>query len=232
MSDLPGVYTGEGALALFDQIVPAEQLGINLRGHGVRLAILGGCETGRRAGISVWSGIAPALVKAEIPAVVGNQYAISDKCAIAFSRQFYRALVGGLPVERAVSAGRIAAYNADKASYDWGVPVLYLRAGDGRLFAGATDEKVRAAAQAAAEVDVALRIREVAAGGEVLGAEVNEMLNGKLAVRVTVSGTVYGQVTGFTGDHVAGGVVNVGMDLGVVGPGAVVKGADIKSLSD
>ena len=105
MSDLPGIYTGEGALAFFDQMVPAEQLGSNLRGNGVRLAVLGGCETGRREGVSVWSGIAPVLVKANIPAVVGNQYKISDKCAIAFSRQFYRALVGGLPIERAVERG-------------------------------------------------------------------------------------------------------------------------------
>lgn len=64
MSDLPGIYTGKGALALLDQNVDAEQLGINLRGNSVRLAVLGGCLTGRREGVSVWSGIAPALVKA------------------------------------------------------------------------------------------------------------------------------------------------------------------------
>jgi hypothetical protein len=230
MSDLPGIYTGEGALALLDQMVPAEQLGITLRGNGVRLAVLGGCETGRRAGISVWSGIAPALVKAEIPAVVGNQYALSDKCAIAFSRQLYRALVGGLPVERAVSAGRIAAYNADKASRDWGVPVLYLRAGDGQLFAGAADEKVRAAAKAGAEVDVDLRIREVAAGGEVLGAQVGKLLSGKLAVRLRIAGTVYGTVVAATFGRVEGGKANVDMDIETVGQGGKVTGAVIDSL--
>jgi hypothetical protein len=230
MSDLPGIYTGEGALALFDRMAPAEQLGINLRGNGVRLAVLGGCLTGRREGISVWSGIAPALVKAEIPAVVGNQYKITDQCAIAFNRQFYRALVGGLPIERAVSAGRIAAYNADKTNRDWGVPVLYLRAGDGQLFAGAADEKVRAANKAAAEVDVDLRIREVAAGGEVLGAQVRKMLSGKLAVRVGIAGTVYGTVVGATIDQLGGGNANVDMDIGTVGQGGKVTGAVIDSL--
>src|SRR5206468_235749 len=48
MGDLPGTYTGVGSLALEDQFVGAEQLGINLRGNGVRLAVLGGCETGGR----------------------------------------------------------------------------------------------------------------------------------------------------------------------------------------
>ena len=157
MSDLPGIYTGKGALALLDQNVDAEQLGINLRGNSVRMAVLGGCLTGRREGVSVWSGIAPALVKAEIPAVVANQYKITDQCAIAFSRQFYRALVGGLPIERAVSAGRIAAYNADKTNRDWGVPVLYLRADEGQLFAGAADDKVRQQAREDAQVDVSVR---------------------------------------------------------------------------
>ena len=88
-------------------------------------------------------GRAP-LVKAGIPAVVANQFEIHDKSAIAFSQQFYRALVGGLPIERAVTAGRIAAYNANKEGRDWGVPVLYLRAGDGQLFAGADDPAERA----------------------------------------------------------------------------------------
>ena len=91
MSDLPGIYTGKGGLALFDQSIDAEQLSITLRGNGVRLAVLGGCLTGRREGVNVWSGIAPALVKAEIPAVVANQYKITDLCAIAFSRHLYRA---------------------------------------------------------------------------------------------------------------------------------------------
>jgi len=154
LGDLPGTYTGSGALALDDLRVDAEQLGVNLRGNGVRLAVLGGCETGRRDGVSVWSGIAPALVKAEMPAVIANQFPIKDSCAIAFSKHFYRALVGGLPIERAVSAGRIAAYNADPEGRDWGVAVLYLRAADGHLFGGAADEGARQQAAASTQATV------------------------------------------------------------------------------
>ncbi|KPV49477.1 hypothetical protein SE17_32420, partial [Kouleothrix aurantiaca] len=147
MADQPGTYTGTGALAFYDQSVDAEQLGINLRGQSVRLAVLGGCETGRRDGVNVWSGVAPALVKQQIPAVIANQLPIKDACAIAFSKQLYGALAGGLPIEQALAAGRVAAYNADKEGRDWGVPVLYMRDADGVLFA-ATGAGAQAAAAA------------------------------------------------------------------------------------
>ena len=139
----PGTYTGNGFLAFQDQRVEAEQLAINLHGQGIRLAVLAACQTARRDGYTIWSGIAPALIKADIPAVVANQYNIKDTTAIAFSQQFYQALAGGLPIERAVTAGRISAYNQDKTGRDWGVPVLYLRAADGTLFEGATDKTAR-----------------------------------------------------------------------------------------
>ena len=230
MGDVPGTYSGTGYLALDDQFVDAETLGLNLRGNGVRLAVLGGCETGRREQVSVWSGIAPALVKAEVPAVIANQYEILDECAIAFSRQFYRALVGGLPIERAVSAGRIAAFNADREERDWGVPVLYLRAKDGELFAGVPDAGVRQQARENAEANVNLRLKEVAAGGEVLGAEVRQMLAGKLNVDIDVSGTVFGGVVGAKIDTLGGGSADVGMDIDTVGEGGQVTGARIDSL--
>src|SRR5262249_40470854 len=170
MGDLPGTYTGVGKLALYDQSVDAEQLGINLRGNGVRLAVLGGCETGRRDGVNVWRGIAPALIKQQIPAVIADQLPIRGACAIAFGKRFYGALVGGLPIERAVAAGRIAAYNADKDGRDWGVPVLYLRDADGVLFGGAADESVREQAAASAKVVIDQRVGEVAAGAVLIGA--------------------------------------------------------------
>ena len=230
MSAAPGTFAGTGEVALEDQLVPAEQLEINLRGRGIRLAVLGGCETGRRDGVYTWSGIAPALVKGEIPAVVANQFSITDKGAIAFSQHFYQALAGGLSIERAVSAGRIAAFNADKEGRDWGVPVLYLRSAKGELFVGAADPAVRQAARDAAEANVNIRVKEVAAGGEVLGAKVREMLAGKLAVDIGVSGTVYGKVTGITVDTMGGGTANVNMNIDTVGSGGQVTGAVIDSL--
>ncbi len=114
----------------------AEILALNLAWRGVRLAFLGACEAGRRNGHNAWSGIAPALTRAGIPAVLGMQYTIQDGSAIAFSNQFYRDLFLGLPIDEAVRNGRLAILNRpvpDKG--DWGVPVLYLRAAaDGILF--------------------------------------------------------------------------------------------------
>lgn len=210
--DEPGTYSGEGGLVLFDQYVSAEQLAVNLSRGGVRLAVLGGCETGRRDDISVWSGIAPTLVRAQaqVPAVIANQFTITDDAAIAFSKQLYQALVAGLSVEEAMAAGRIAAYNADTEGRDWGVPVLYLRPGDGRLFAGAADAVVREAARNGAEVTVSMRAASVAAGGYLTGAEVDTMRAGLLNITVNV-GDVGGTVVGADITNADGGQANVDM---------------------
>lgn len=230
MGEIPGTYTGSGALAFEDQAVDAEQLGVNLRGNGVRLAVLAGCESGRRDAVSVWSGIAPALVKAEIPAVVANQYSIRDKCALAFSRQFYRSIVAGMGVERAVATGRIAAYNAEPEGRDWGVPVLYLRAGDGRLFEGAADSGVRAKAAREAEVVAKLRLKEVAKGGFACAADVKAMLAGKLNADISIDGAVYGQVVVVRIGTLGGGSVKAEVEAKTVEQGARVTGVKIDTI--
>jgi len=229
MGDLPGTYTGTGKLALYDQAVDAEQLGINLRGNGVRLAVLGGCETGRRDGVNVWSGIAPALIKQQIPAVLANQLPIKDVCAIAFSKQFYGALVGGLPIERAVAAGRIAAYNADKDGRDWGVPVLYMRDADGVLFGGAADAGVRDQAAARAKVVIEQHVTEVAAGAVLIGASVKQITSGILSVTQTL-GTVAGDVTGAKIGTMGGGEAKIETNVDKLESGGNVTGATIDNL--
>jgi hypothetical protein len=101
----------------------------------VRLAVLGACEGGRRDQVNAWTGVVPALTRAGIPAVVGMQYKIRDKNAIVFSRRFYRALAAGQPIDAAVTDGRLAILNrSGDDERDWGVPVLYLRTGEGVLF--------------------------------------------------------------------------------------------------
>ena len=229
MGDLPGTYTGTGKLALYDQAVDAEQLGINLRGNGVRLAVLGGCETGRRDGVNVWSGIAPALVKQQLPAVLANQLPIKDACAIAFSKQFYGALVGGLPIERAVAAGRIAAYNADKDGRDWGVPVLYMRDADGQLFGGAADAGVREQAAVRAKVVIEQRLSEVAAGAVLIGAAVKQITSGMLSVTQTL-GVVAGDVTGAKIGVISGGEAKIETNVDKLESGGSVTGATIDNL--
>jgi hypothetical protein len=135
-----GSVEGEGSVVLVGDDggpfpFPAEKLAQNLRGRGVRLAVLGACEVGHRDQVNAWTGVVPALTRAGIPAVVGMQYTVQDGNAIAFSRRFYRALAAGQSIDAAVTDGRLAIYNrGSEDERDWGVPVLYLRAEEGVLF--------------------------------------------------------------------------------------------------
>ncbi len=140
-----GSQEGKGFIVLLDEErkafrFAAEKLAQNLRGRGVRLAVLGACEAARRDQVNAWTGVAPALMRAGIPAVVGMQFKIQDANAIAFSRRFYRALAAGQPIDAAVTDGRLAIYNrGGEDERDWGVPVLYLHlnaGAEGVLFPG------------------------------------------------------------------------------------------------
>ena len=74
--------------------VAADRLAEILRGKGVRLVVLGACETARRDGRHVWSGVAAALLQVGIPAVVAMQFTIRDNLAAAFCATLYQATRG------------------------------------------------------------------------------------------------------------------------------------------
>lgn len=131
----------QGYIILVDKdqkpvLFPADKLALNLKGRNIRLAFLGSCNSGRRDQINPWNGVAPALTKAGIPAVLAMQYSIRDGNAINFSKRFYQSLVKGVDIDTAVADGRMAIFNtaADDKERDWGVPVLYLRSHGGVLF--------------------------------------------------------------------------------------------------
>lgn len=133
-TETAGKVQGKGYLILVSEDggmepFPADRLAANLRGRGVRLVVLGACEGGRRDAVNAWSGIAPALNRTGIPAVVAMQYTIGDQNAIAFMRRLYTALAAGQAIDAAVSDGRLAILNrGHEAELEWGIPVLYLRA--------------------------------------------------------------------------------------------------------
>lgn len=115
-------------------LIDAKRLRILLEQSSVRLAILNGCETGRFS-IDPLLGIAPALVRAGVPAVVAMQFAVPDTSAVEFSSMFYRALADGYPVDACVSEGRKAVITRLGLGLpDWATPVLYMRSPDGHLF--------------------------------------------------------------------------------------------------
>jgi CHAT domain-containing protein len=138
-----GSRIGEGSIVLADEnnralSVSADRLGELLRGRGIRLVVLGACQTGSRDGRNVWSGVAASLLKAEIPAVVAMQFTVNDDLAVAFNGAFYQALIAGLTVDEAVTEGRLAIRSAAQGDKhfvrDWGAPVLYLRSPGGAVF--------------------------------------------------------------------------------------------------
>lgn len=206
--------TGGGSIVLADEnnraaTLPADRLAEVLRGRGVRLVVLGACETGRRDGRNVWGSVATALLKAGIPAVVAMQFTVNDSLAAAFSGAFYRALIAGLMVDEAVSAGRLAMRIAMPAASphirDWGVPVLYLRAPGGTVFNPVSDERAAKAAKEEHGHLVSQQLRSVSASGRVLGAAIGNLRTGTVKIDQKVKENVSGFVIGGYAVNVEGG---------------------------
>jgi esterase/lipase superfamily enzyme len=203
-----GEYTGAGSIVLLKdkesrsaEYLKASDLARELTVAGVRVALLGACESGRQDGVSPWTGVSAALIAGGVPAVVGMQYEVEDAAAIAFNQMCYTSLAAGLSIDEAVSAGRLAMLgNGDDESVEWGVPVLYMRAFDGALFprltegGSATAEKVRVAVSQTVDI--------IEKGGEVTGIKIDRSggaIEGQFVIvqkAKNVSGTLTGLVIG------------------------------------
>jgi len=131
--------TQGGMLAMEDdhgryRLVGGDDLGMLLHNHrSLRLAVLNSCEGARGDRADPFSGTAQSLIQQGIPAVVAMQFEITDDAAITFGRALYEAIADGYPLDAATTEARIALY-ADGNQTEWGTPVLYLRAPDGRIF--------------------------------------------------------------------------------------------------
>jgi len=137
-----GVYDDtaqDGALALEGpdrkmRLVTGRDLGMMIRGHrSLRLVVLNACEGARSASDDPLGGVAQALVRQGIPAVIAMQFEISDPAALVFSRSFYQAIADDLPIDVAMVEARKAMF-AEGHEVEWATPVLYLRSPDGRVF--------------------------------------------------------------------------------------------------
>ena len=126
-----------GFLLLEDKDRRSAELGasdaaILLRRYNTNLVVLNACETASGA----WAGLAPALVRARIPAVVAMQWPVRDWAAIRFSKYFYRALSRGKTIDECVAEGRVGAHvTVSPNPNDWAAPVLFLRSNVGQLWA-------------------------------------------------------------------------------------------------
>jgi hypothetical protein len=105
-----------------------------LRRYGVNLVVLNACDSAQ----GTWAGLAPSLVRAEIPAVVAMQWPVEDQAAIRFSHAFYRALFRGRTIDECVCEARVGASGSGADPNDWAAPVLFLRSVSGRLWVSDT----------------------------------------------------------------------------------------------
>lgn len=138
---------GEGYLVLEDSqgtshLVSGRTLGRLLHDErSLRFVLLNACSSSEALPDDPFSGVAASLIQAGMPAVAAMQSTISDVAALQFSRAFYEALSGGLPIEASVAEGRKAVYFSSTDTVEWVIPQLFMRLGDGVLFnfGGAAD---------------------------------------------------------------------------------------------
>lgn len=119
----------------FSQHLSAAELSNYLDGTRVRLVTLASCQSSATS--QRFIGIAQRLMKSNsnLHAVVAMQFAVTDVAAIAFNEGFYKSLIGGSPIDVAMSVGRLAIMEATGIdSVEWATPVIYMRTNDGHIF--------------------------------------------------------------------------------------------------
>jgi hypothetical protein len=131
--------TGEGTLAFRARDgkrvwISGTELAEQLHDRpSLRLIFLNACRTAQAGAGAPYLGVATALLRAGVPAVLGMQFPISDPAALALSRAFYRRIARGDTIDAAVTEGRKAIRRLSQGNTEWGTPVLFERLASGRL---------------------------------------------------------------------------------------------------
>ena len=233
-SELFGKLEGRGKLILdngkgFNAEMPFEQLSHLLAGADTRAALLGGCETARRDDRFVWSSLAANLLNAGVFAVVGMQYKIGNDSATAFSAEFYNTLLAGLPVDQAVTNGRLAIANENNVR-DWGVPALYLAdITDGIVFKEFSADPTLEDLRRKITVNVNQTVKVL--NGTLIGIKAKNVSGGTYVVKEKVDEVGPGAtLVGFEAEKLNGGKTDVDMDIKEVKKDGNVTGVEIDDL--
>ena len=134
---------GVGRITLVDfktkrsQPLTAGDLGTILRGRGIQLAVLSACNTSAGNMGKPFAVVADTLVRNGIPAVVANQFAVTDSAVATFCGGFYESLLRSGNVDQAVSDGRAMLFTIGATNHtniEWGIPTLYRRLGASVIF--------------------------------------------------------------------------------------------------
>lgn len=94
-----------------------------LAGTATQLLVLSACESSTVRGPDMADGLAPALIRAGIPAVLSMQLPISVESARSFIQQFYRGIACGMSIGSALVWARKRLIT----SKDWYIPTFYVR---------------------------------------------------------------------------------------------------------
>jgi tetratricopeptide (TPR) repeat protein len=101
--------------------------------RSLRLVVLNCCESAKINVGERFGNPAIGLMRSGwLPAVVAMQFPITDGAAIRMSEGFYKALANNQPVDGAVTIAR--QFIQDQSKVEWGIPVLYMRSADGKIF--------------------------------------------------------------------------------------------------
>jgi tetratricopeptide (TPR) repeat protein len=193
-----GVFEdGVGSLVLENangsrQDLSAPALASTLRLSGTRLLVLDAAHTAT-VETNLLGCIALSLSDADIPAVIGWQFGMSDESGLVFAEDFYQNLAEDKPIDTCVSRGRRAIRNST-ATRDWGLITLYMRTPDGILFERLGDEnEVTAANQSPAmpmstERNIIFGLGNNFSGGNiVIGNSAGQALNQSSPINQTTS---------------------------------------------
>lgn len=128
-----GAFLDDGCLVLEadrqgSEIAERQRLEVLLGPHdSLRLVVLNCCSSAEVDPAAPRSGLAQAISRLDVPAVVGMQNPLSDRAAVDFAAAFYGALAAGRPIDVAANLGRQAMRLENRLPEDWSAPVVFLR---------------------------------------------------------------------------------------------------------
>lgn len=98
------------------------------------LVFLASCQGATRSSFDAFSGLAPRLIDAGVPAVLAMQDQVTVPTVRTFTSTFYNDLLSHGCVDLAANQARSTLLSGDDA-LGWGVPVLFLQAPTGEIIA-------------------------------------------------------------------------------------------------
>jgi hypothetical protein len=132
---------GLGALALENpetrntDALTAKQVRGLVNRLGITMTVLNACETAKHSSRDALMGVAQALIREGIPAVIAMQFLVSETVSLMFTRRLYDFMFRGDSLEQIVTETRVGIdINFDNDNISWGIPVLFMRSKDGLLW--------------------------------------------------------------------------------------------------